>query len=268
LQQLTLTQTLEKIEALIDTANEDDGRLNHILEFLKNNKTLYYSDQVYLENKLNALFSVKEEPLQENIFLPKIQQLIDSGGGDPGRLQHIYEMLAKNRPLYYSDQVYLESKLHPSIHEQSIEQVESSESKQTREFKPSPLKEILKLEIKPNIRGSLPKGLHPDVDSEDLTKISENIKDENKKIEEQKKISHEIYQQRSNLAELVSHRIEYEQKVNQEKSSLESQIKDERLRIETQTKLSKEIIAHKKELGKVKKDRIDVIQKINQNRRA
>jgi len=263
LKQLTLIQILEKVEALIDTGNGDTGRLYHILEFLKNNKTLYHSDQVYLENKLNSSFSVKEEPLQENIFLPKIQELIDSGGSDPGRLQHIYEMLEKNRPLYYSDQVYLESKLHPSIHEQSIEQVEFSESKQTREFKPSLLKDILKPETKPNIRGSLPKDWHPDVDSEDLTKISENIKDENKKIEEQKKISHEIDQQRSNLTELVSDRIEYEQKVNQEKSSLESQIKDERFRIETQTKLSKEIIAQKKELGKVKKDRIDVIKKID-----
>ena len=57
------------------------------------------------------------------------------------------------------------------------------------------------------------------------------------------------------MSQLISHRKEYEQKVTQEKSSLESQIKEERTKIETQTKLSNEIIAQKVELDKVKKER-------------
>ena len=40
---------------------------------------------------------------------------MESGNGDPGRLQHIYDMLADNKPLYNSDQSYLESQLHSLI---------------------------------------------------------------------------------------------------------------------------------------------------------
>ena len=105
---------MERIEFLINTGNGEPGRLSHILDFLQNNKPLYHSDRVYLENKLGAEFSTEdeyEEPLLEHSDLPKIQQLINSGNGDPGRLQHIYDMLAQNKPLYHSDQVYLDSKL-------------------------------------------------------------------------------------------------------------------------------------------------------------
>ena len=99
LQQLSLIETIGKVNALIDSGTGDAGRLYHILEFLKNNRTLYYSDQIYLENKLNSSFSVEAEPVKENHLLPKIEELIDSGKGDPGRLQHIYDMLTDNKPL-------------------------------------------------------------------------------------------------------------------------------------------------------------------------
>ena len=112
LQHLSLIQTIEKVDALIDSGNGDAGRLYHILEFLKNNKPLYHSDQVYLEHKLNSSFSVESEPEVENDLLPKIKELIDSGNGDPGRLQYIYDAVANNKSLYHSDTVYLESKLN------------------------------------------------------------------------------------------------------------------------------------------------------------
>jgi len=168
-EQLTLTQTIGKVEYLMDTGKGDPGRLYHILEFLKNNRPLYHSDQIYLENKLNSSFSVEEKPVEENALLPKVQQLIDSNNGDLGRLQHIYDALSNNKPLYYSDQEYLESKLNPSIEELCIVLVESSKTKQTKKYIPPMPKEVPeKLETKPKIRGSLPKGWSSTSNTEEL----------------------------------------------------------------------------------------------------
>jgi len=264
MEELTLAQTIEKVDHLMDTGNGDPGRLYHILEFLKNNKPLYHSDQIYLENKLNSSFAIEEEFVEENTILPKVQQLINSNSGDQGRLQHIYDTLSDAKPLYHSDQVYLESKLNPSIKELCIVLVESSKPKQRKEhIPPTPKKIPEKLEEKTNIRGSLPKGWSSTNNTKELTKISKNVENEKQKIEKQRKMSDEINQQRSNLTKLISHREEYEQKITQEKSSLDSQINDEKLKIETQTKLSEDLIAQKKELNQVKKEKIQIIKKID-----
>ena len=61
LESLSLGQTIEKIDQLIDSGNGDAGRLYHILEYLKNKKPLYHTDQIYLENKLNSSFEVEDE---------------------------------------------------------------------------------------------------------------------------------------------------------------------------------------------------------------
>jgi hypothetical protein len=52
LQQLTLTETIAKVEVLIDIGNRDVGKLQHIHDMIVNEKPLYYPDQVYLEIKL------------------------------------------------------------------------------------------------------------------------------------------------------------------------------------------------------------------------
>ena len=112
LQHLTLTQVIQRIQSLIDANDGDIGRLYHVLEFLKQNKPLYHSDQRYLENKINTVFIIiDDEKPKENEALSKIQALINSGNGDPGRLQHICDMLSQNKSLYHSDQVYLDDKL-------------------------------------------------------------------------------------------------------------------------------------------------------------
>jgi hypothetical protein len=263
LQQITLTQTITKVEALIDTGKGDSGRLSHILEFLKNSRALYYSDQTYLEKKLNSSFSVEEELILENTLLPKVQDLINSGNGDPGRLQHIYDMLENNKPLYSSDHAYLESKLYPSIKEPNIVQVVSPKQEQVKKYIPPPEEFPKKPESKPVSKGILPKGWSPENNSKELEQISKNIKDEQQKIEKQQKISDELNMRRTNLTELTSQRKEFEQKVTQDRSSLESQIKDERLRIEIQTKSSKEISIQKEELDKIKKEKENIIKNID-----
>ena len=59
MQQLSLSETINEVEQLIENGNGDLGRLYHILEFLKSNKPLYHSDQIYLESKLDT--SIREE---------------------------------------------------------------------------------------------------------------------------------------------------------------------------------------------------------------
>jgi hypothetical protein len=258
---LSLGKTIEKVETLIDSGNGDTGRLYHILESLKNNRRLYRSDQVYLENKLNSSFLVEEETLEENSLLPKIQSLIDSGNGDPGRLQHIYDMLLNHKPLYRSDELYLESKLE-KIHELPVKKIEMHESNPHKSSIPKKSVPGISSEIKIERKGTMPKGWAEDK-SKDLDEISKNIKNEEHKIQQQQKIDDEINLQRSNLYQLVSHRKQYEQKITQEKLQLESQIKDERIRIETQTKLSKDILLQKEELAKVQKERVNIIKKID-----
>jgi hypothetical protein len=139
LEHLSLNQTISKVDALINSGNGDAGRLYHILEFLKSNRPLYHSDRVYLENKLQSSFSTENEPKTENELLPKIQVLIDSGNGDPGRLQFIYDTLANNRTLYRSDSLYLESKLNSSISDSGLETI----TKPTQETITKPTQETI-----------------------------------------------------------------------------------------------------------------------------
>jgi len=250
-QNLSLKQTIEKVDDLIDSGKGDAGRLYHILEFLKNNKSLYRSDRIYLERKLNSSFSVQDEPEIENDLLPKIKKLIDTGNGDAGRLQYIYDAIANNKSLYRSDSLYLETKFNLNNADVVSKSVLTKPAPKI--LSPEKTKIILETKNLPKINEIMPKDWTPKNESDELNKITEDISDEEQKIKTQEKINEEINLQRSNLSQLISHRKEYEQKVTKEKSFLESQIKEERVKIETQTKLSNDIIFQKKELNKVKK---------------
>ena len=199
--QLTLSQTIENVQSLIDSGNGDPGRLYHILECLKNNKPLYHSDQNYLEKKLESSFSLedKPEPATGSDVLPKIQELMNSGIGDPGRLQHIYDMISTNKTLYHSDVSYLESKLNESVSPKPAEP--QTLPKQTEYIPPPPPP---KPAPEPVSKGTMPKGWDSAPDSSEVEKISKDIQKEEEKIEKQKLISSEIDAHRSKLTQLVS----------------------------------------------------------------
>ena len=257
MQQLSLSETISEVEHLIDSGNGDPGRLYHILEFLKNNKPLYHSDQMYLENKLNSPFSLDDDPIEENDILPKVQELINSGNGDPGRLQHIYDTLANNKPLYHSDQVYLESKLDTSVQHEipaksdEIKKIEKNNIKiDIEESKP----EFNQDETIPTkAKGVMPKGWSSNDSPKEVLEIDNSIESEENKIKQQKIISEELTNKKQKLSELISHRKIFEEKISKEKSSLESEIMNERIKIQTQTRLSEEISQQKNELIKVQK---------------
>lgn len=88
------------------------------------------------------MIHLQELTLTETIA--KVEVLIDTGNGDVGRLQHIYDMIVNEKPLYHSDQVYLETKLQSPIQDTNSILVESSKTKQMHQYTASPKKEILK----------------------------------------------------------------------------------------------------------------------------
>ena len=211
MEQLTLSQTITQVEFLINTGAGDPGRLFHILEFLKRGKPLFNSDQIYLEGKLQAKFSTEEEeeePEVENPLLPQVQELINAGAGDPGRLQYIFDRLAQNRTLFNSDQNYLDSKLDSFYNkpkESDLElnytssTVESTSTKTIEQSKPTQ-PELQQNSSRatpspPSPKGAMPKGWSA-TNSEEINKISQDIKSEEQKIEQQQKISSEIDEHR------------------------------------------------------------------------
>jgi len=99
------------IDKLIEAGDGDTGRLSFIKESLENNKRLFNSDQKYLDSKL-AHVEIPEEPApKEENLIESIRELINSGIGDPGRLEHIYRTLDRGKELFKSDQKYLDEKL-------------------------------------------------------------------------------------------------------------------------------------------------------------
>ena len=269
--QLTQNQIIKRVQYLIDTNNGDVGRLYHILEFLKLNKELYHSDKKYLEDKISTQFIiVNEEKPKENQILSKIQTLINSGQGDPGRLQHIFDIMSRNKSLYHSDQVYLEQQL------ESINQI----TKESKRYFEKTIADIVEKKSEPRIvisketfyqpthstklRGVMPKDWSPpDNNLYELTGIYEKIKNEEELLNENKKAYDEINLQRSKLSQIILNRKEYEKQVSLEKSLLDSQIKEEHLKIQAQTRLSEQILLQKEELEKVKTERSELMKKID-----
>lgn len=260
MQKMSLSQTITEIKNMIEKGEGDAGRLYFILECLKNKKNLYHSDHKYLESKLESSISLEDESREDRVphsVLEKIQNLINDGIGDPGRLQYIYDSLAKGKALYHSDQMYLERKLNEDVVFESDDMVTETSVAKPSEKTETTIKSQ-PVESKPKSIPSMPKDWNK---SELNNNLDDKIKEEQNKIEKQKTLSQEIGSQKSKLSQLRSQRQEYEQKINKEKSLIESQIQEERRHIETQVQLSDEITQQKKELDKVRSERNNVIKK-------
>jgi len=110
--ELTISEIIEIIDSLIDAGKYDSGRLDNIRQSLKYNRPLFNSDQQYLQKLLGSPIVLKnDEDVSPDPRLPLVKKLIDSGSGDYGRLQSIYDLLLKGKSLYQSDQIYLQKKL-------------------------------------------------------------------------------------------------------------------------------------------------------------
>src|SRR3990172_6850478 len=212
-------------------------------------------------------------------ILRKIQELMDSGEGDLGRLRFILMTLRRGNPLYKSDQKYLEKKLNTTF---VLVEKHQEEPKPAFELISS-IRELIKLGIGDSGRlqfikqstGIMPKGwVMPEKEQtqkivleqkrNELAEISEKIKIENDKFEEQKGISQQIEIQKSKLTQLVLNRKEYEKQVEIEKNRLEEQIKIERQKVELQTKLAEQITNQKIELDYARIERNKIVKQIEE----
>ncbi|TBR24473.1 MAG: hypothetical protein EPO63_03825, partial [Candidatus Nitrosotenuis sp.] len=119
---MSLDEARSFVENLISSGKGDYGRLNHILTVLKEGRSLYDSDKKYLDAKLAAEISVPQKPLVEESLTVKVQNLINSGNGDTGRLQFILDSLQQGKTLYRSDQTYLENKIGEKLNLHSLNQ--------------------------------------------------------------------------------------------------------------------------------------------------
>ena len=110
--EFTLDEFLEKIQNLMDSGKGDLGRLRFILMTLRRGNNLYSSDKKYLEKKIGTEIILVEKHKDEkpsNLkLLSSIQELINLGSGDNGRLQFIYETIQNGKQLYNSDKNYLD----------------------------------------------------------------------------------------------------------------------------------------------------------------
>ena len=130
MEQMTITSTLDKIQELINSNSGDTGRLNHIIDFINNEKPLYKTDKIYLEKKLNSKVEIpvkKIIPKEENP-INKIKKLIELGEGDPGRLEHITIMLKNEKILYQSDKQYLENNFGIAVIEKKKSEKKNTET--------------------------------------------------------------------------------------------------------------------------------------------
>ena len=209
MEQIAVTSTLKKIQELIDNNLGDTGRLEHIIDFLNNEKPLYTTDRIYLENKLNSkiIIEPKKTIPEEDNTPQQIKTLIDTGKGDPGRLEHIIDMLKKEKTFYQSDKQYLENNFGITIIE-----------KQKKVEKKIRTKTIPKLEEK--IKEIMPKDEVSKNKNPELEKIYKKLKKEEEKINIQNKESEEIDIQKLKLNKLIEERENNNEKIIKERQLL------------------------------------------------
>ena len=251
MEQITVTSTLEKIQELIDSNSGDTGRLNHIIDFINNEKPLYKTDKIYLEKKLNSkiVITPKKNIPKEDNTLSKIKKLMETGKGDPGRLEHISITIENEKILYESDRQYLKNNFGIVIIEKEKSKKQNMETGKT----------IIPEE---KMKGLMPKNWDLKNESVELQKISKKIKKEEERENTHTRDSKEIGIQKIKLNELVIQRKNNEEKLIQERKLLEEKIKDERNIIQKQTETTEIVNLQKMELIQVQNERASILENI------
>ncbi len=295
------------IQQMIESGHGDIGRLNFILESLKNHKKLFMSDQNYLDSKLESFFS--DSIGDKYIGLPvlsSIRRLIEAGIGDPGRLEHLHNTLAQGKPLFESDQLYLDNKfrilsnleskyreklIRPKIENpQELDQIEINTHSieqltlmlENSNLKISKLEKLLsdkQIEVirpaqlklaTPELRGSMPKDWSPpqDLETSEVSGIYDKIKTEQEKLDEQKRLKDEITSQQSKLTQIILNREEYEKQVIAQREQLKEQVDYENQIVEKQSQLMAQIEQGRKALEQAKKDRVKIEKDLQKEQKA
>ncbi|MDH5697991.1 MAG: hypothetical protein OEY54_05620, partial [Nitrosopumilus sp.] len=252
---LTISEAIKRIDSLIDAGKYDVSRLDNIRKSLKYGKILFNSDQQYLEKLLGSPITYEDKEITHNPLLPLVKQLIDSGSGDYGRLQYIYDLLLKGRSLYHSDQVYLQKKLDEtannsaSLHDEEIKSIEIKDESQS--FKST---------------------LHPKGElsqSWDENKfVTQKSTDSDQSDMQKNEVSELTTSERENLqlSEIKQTSKEQKRLIESINDDLDSQIKIERETIASNINEFKRITIQKEELEKIKTETISILDKIKKEK--
>ncbi|MDH5463941.1 MAG: hypothetical protein OEW49_06490, partial [Nitrosopumilus sp.] len=250
MQKLTIEETIDRIGQLIDTGRGDPSRLDNIRESLRNNKTLFTSDKLYVEKLLDSSidFTRKESP--QHPLLPHVKKLIDSNSGDLGRLQYIYDALLHGKSLYESDHNYIQRKLNEVSNNTVNTHTDKKITINQTDIQNHPSQKIT--ETSDMLLDAL------NVDKL-VTNVPKLVQDTNGDI-----MTNESTHIESTSSELSEIKQTYPKQIRRIETeiNLESEIKAERERIASEIELLKQISAQKAEIEQVKNERIAILDSI------
>ena len=216
-----------KIQRLIESRTGDAGRLQFILESLKQGKTLYKSDQKYLDVKLG-------EKVDYQSFIKDKQ--------DP---EKTIESLKSQIQQANQKITHLESTLNRKVEQLGTMQTSEQPKIVTR------------------LPGAMPKGWEQKATG-DLEKIQQQIGIEQVKLDKEKVEAERLKIEQSKLMQIIIDRKEFERQVKIEQERLEKQIAMERETVVQQSKLIEQIKTQEAELEEAKKDRDYVVRELEQ----
>ena len=263
---IDVQQAILLIQNIIANNQGDIGRLNFIIESLKNKKRLYKSDQNYIEKKINGTLSYKKlEQKNKNFDLQKqIKFLINNKQGDPGRLHYILETIKKEKNLFKTDQTYLENKLKIIKQKKVIENkqiypeenstykiITQENTKRSFEEQVEIQKLKQELEISKNSNDELKEKLNDAINK--ISNLQKIIEDKNLEIVTKNQKIDTLRQEISKI-KLVSN--------NPELKEITNQINSENEKISNQDILHDKIKQHKEKLNQLIKYRKEYEEKI------
>jgi len=212
-------KTVKKILAL---NLGDAGRLQHILKTLERKRTLYHSDNLYLDSKTQQLQEFIEGKKLKQSFRPKIPQR---------QTPEIIE-----RPVFRpKPEVKFEEIEQAIIPEEITEEIPSAEPTQSSELVDQ---------------------------MEETSKVDLEIGQEREKIAQLQQQQQENKIKRDELSQLIAYRQEYEQKLNLEKERLQKEIRIEQEKVKEKDKQVEELIKNQAKLIQSKAEREVLIEKI------
>ena len=215
-------EKIKNVKKILALNLGDAGRLQHILKTLEGKRTLYRSDNLYLDSKTHQLQEFIENKRLKQNFRPKIPQ------------RPIPEFIEK--PIFKpKPEVKFEEIEQAIIPEEITEEISSAEPIQS-----------------PDLVDQI----------EETSKVDLEIQQEREKIAQLQQTKQENKIKQDELSQLIAYRQEYEQKLNIEKERLQKEINIEQEKVKEKDKQVEELIKNQAKLIQSKAEREVLIEKI------
>ncbi len=224
------SELVTAIKNIIECGIGDSGRLHYILNCIQKNKSLYSSDQKYIDEKI-AIFKKRfsEKIIKKQSITRKIEVPI--------------KPVIQQKQTFYDQDVVEKLKLELDKSKTTIRQLEK-------------IIQVQKIEIQ-NLKNELIKITNVPTNAI-LNELNEKIRDQKDILSKQKLIEKSIKIQKESLTQLIGYREEYEHKINHEKELLEKQLKLEKQKVKEQDDMVK-LLAQKQDMINSLKAQRDVV---------